>query len=81
MTWIGLRLLYQKIFINPIVGLIRFYNIGTQVNFNKMKLTLKLGCLTIDFSQAREGQERKEDSDTGCLGAFSDVMRVQLLPS
>ncbi|GAH45587.1 unnamed protein product, partial [marine sediment metagenome] len=37
---------------------------------------LKIGCLTIDFSQARGGQERKEDSDTGYLGAFPDVMRV-----
>jgi len=28
-----------------------------------------------------KGVKDKEDSDTGYLGAFPDVMRVQLLPS
>jgi len=49
------KLLYQKNFINLVVDLIDFCDIGIQVNFDKMKLTSKLGCLTIDFSQARGG--------------------------
>ena len=45
------------------------------------EINLKIGCLTIDFSQTSGGQEGREDSDTAYLGAFPDVMRVQLLPS
>ena len=41
MTWIGLKLRRQEIFINLVKGLIDSYDIGTEVNFDKMKLTLR----------------------------------------
>jgi len=33
MTWVKSKLLYQENFIKPVVGLIDFYDIGTQVKF------------------------------------------------